>query len=225
MAKYGFGKKLNKDYDLILKTWPYERFLHKKLALIIREFNGKTLIEFGCGSGESTIFIHKYNPKLEILAIDNDASVIRNAKNNIKSSNVIFKEIDAFNFKTKKEYDIVSSSHVIHNFSRKRQQNIIEIMYSALRRGGLFIIKDKILPDEKNYREKLWKRQLERFKIYEKFRRPDLKKTMLAHEAKDKRDNVILIETPFKKMLEKTGFQDIKIICRKDRDIILTAKK
>ena len=225
MVKRGFGKELNKDYALILKTWPYEKELHTKTALEIQKFNAKSFIEFGCGSGEATAFIHKYNPGMKILATDVDPAVISNAKHFLKSKNIFFKVADALKFRTDKGYDVVSSSHVIHNFGRAKQSKMLKTMYSALRTGGLFIIKDKILPDDPVKRERLWQRQIDRFKLYDEYGRPDLKKKMLEHEAKDKSPDVILIETPFRKMLESVGFRDVKILLRKDRDVILTARK
>jgi ubiquinone/menaquinone biosynthesis C-methylase UbiE len=225
MVKHGFSKDLNKDYALILKAWPYEKELYTNLALQARKFNGRSLIEFGCGSGEATIHLHKLNPNLKIFATDIDPKVIQNAKNHIKSANVKFAVADVFKFKTDKRYDIVSSSHVIHNFARKKQEKILKTMFKVLKSKGYFITMEKILPDDPIKRERLWQRQIDRFKIYDEYKRPDLKIAMLAHEAADKSLDSILIETPFRKMLERTGFHDVKMVFRRDRDTVLTARK
>jgi len=102
MVKHGFNKELNKDYKLIIKAWPFDALMRKIQALEIRKFGGKYLIEFGCGSGEATKQIIKYNPKLRIFATDKDPHVIKNAKNSIKSKNATFQTIDAFKFKSAK---------------------------------------------------------------------------------------------------------------------------
>jgi ubiquinone/menaquinone biosynthesis C-methylase UbiE len=98
-------------------------------------------------------------------------------------------------------------------------------MYSVLKKGGFFITNEKVLPDDSILREKLWQRQINRFKLYDKYNRPDLKRAMLEHETADSSPDSILIETPFRKMLEKTGFKDVKIVLRRDRDVILIACK
>jgi ubiquinone/menaquinone biosynthesis C-methylase UbiE len=223
--KYGFSKKLNTDYDLIIKAWPYEKEMHVRTAQEIKKSGAKTLIEFGCGSGEATKYISKYNPNLKILATDIDTVVITNARTNISSKNVTFKTFDAFKFKSKTEFDAVSSSHFIHNFKHKDQLKLLKMMYSILNSGGFFITYEKILPDDSTLREKLWERQINRFKLYDKYRRADLKIKMLEHEAADKSTDSILIESPFRKMLEKIGFKDVKIVLRRDRDVVLTARK
>jgi len=201
--KHGFSKKLNKDYALIISAWPYEKEMHTRTALEIKKINAKKLVEFGCGSGEATQYLSKYNPFIQILATDVDPAVITNARRNVKSKNVIFKTVDAFKFKSKTKYDIVSSSSFIHNFQRKNQATLLKMMYSILKKGGFFITNEKVLPDDSVLRDKLWRRQINRFKVYDKYNRPDLKKAMLEHEIADSSSDSILIETPFRKMLEK----------------------
>jgi trans-aconitate methyltransferase len=90
MKQHGFGKDINKDYSLIIKARPYDTLMRERQAKEINTFGGKNLIEFGCGSGEATKQIIKYNPKLKILATGNDSNVIKNAKNNIKFDIVEF---------------------------------------------------------------------------------------------------------------------------------------
>lgn len=225
MKEHGFGKALNKDYALIIKAWPYDTLMRERQAREINKFGGKNLIEFGCGSGEATKQIIKYNPKLKILATDNDSNVIKNAKNNIKFDTVQFKTLDAFKYNPTTKYDIVTSAHFLHNFEHEKQIIFLKSMYDTLKTGGLFIILDKVWPDDPNLRKEYWKRLKDRFKIYDKHNRSDLKKIMLEHETMDRDKSSILIETEFKNVLKKVGFKDIKLVLRKEQDIVLTAKK
>jgi hypothetical protein len=98
-------------------------------------------------------------------------------------------------------------------------------MYTTLKTGGLFIILDKVWPDDPNLRKEYWKKLKDRFKIYDKHNRSDLKRIMLEHETIDRDKSSILIESYFKNVLKKVGFKEIKLVLRKEQDIVLTAKK
>ncbi len=90
-----------------------------KLKLPPQLLNGKTLIEFGSGTGEHSLCFLEWGLKPTFVEMNNKA-ILRQKKllSNYKNKYKVFQK-SIFKFKSKKKYDFVVSQGVIHHTSNK----------------------------------------------------------------------------------------------------------
>ena len=91
----------------------------------LEEFQGKDVLECGCGGGQHTSFISPYAKS--VTAVDLNAIEIAKEKNK-NFSNIAFIEDDIANIKLEKKFDIVFSIGVIHHTDNPERTvaNLIE---------------------------------------------------------------------------------------------------
>lgn len=90
-----------------------------KLKLPPQLLNGKTLIEFGSGTGEHSLCFLEWGLKPTFVEMNNKA-ILRQKKllSNYKNKYKVFQK-SIFKFRSKKKYDFVISQGVIHHTSNK----------------------------------------------------------------------------------------------------------
>jgi hypothetical protein len=107
----------------------------------------------------------------------------------------------------------------VHNFNQEDKKRMFEIIYKNLKKGGSFILMDKIYPMKG--RKELLKIQIDRYKRY----LPKIAaEAITKHEIEDMSDNYRMDEKPLLKLLNQIGFKT-EITQRVERDCILIAKK
>jgi len=96
------------------------------------------ILDFGCGDGNSSVFIRKHFPNANIFGIDISEESIRIAKEK-KITNSNFNTFDGgiFPFKAE-EFDIVFTSMVFHHIEYKLHQNVLQEIFRVLKNGGRF---------------------------------------------------------------------------------------
>jgi len=87
------------------------------------------ILDFGCGDGNSSVYIRKHFPNAVICGTDvSEGSVkLANAKN-----------ITNATFKPYEEFDIVFTSMVFHHIDFKLHNGILKEIYRVLKTGGRF---------------------------------------------------------------------------------------
>lgn len=118
---------LQDDELFLFKDWIYPNTLE--------DFNGKTVLEAGCGGGQHTSFIAPYAK--EVVAVDlNTTDIARQRNKNF--ANVNFVERDIAEMNLERTFDIVFSIGVIHHTDDpdKTIGNLIRHVKS----GGKFIV-------------------------------------------------------------------------------------
>jgi hypothetical protein len=89
----------------------------------------------------------------------------------------------------------------------------------------LFIIFDKILPDNKDEVEKIWEIHLDRLSGLDDIGKSNLKNEMLAHEIRDSKEPYVWYEKDIYETMQKLGFVNSKIVMRNDRDVVFASEK
>lgn len=220
-----YDKKLLEDYDLIMKAFPNIETLRKLLAREIGE--GKRVLEIGPGPGDSTQPILDAVDQIDLTLIDTqcDTTQYIQTKPGHKVQFVkgdatkVIKEIP------KESYDIFTASWTIHNFDRKTRTELLRDAYKILKKGGLFLIMDKCLPINKEERSVLLRHHFTMYDYLADMGKGRLRKDMIEHEIQDLGEEYIIIEDQFTQDLKDKGFSDIQILDRKERDVVLVAKK
>ncbi|MCO6500305.1 MAG: class I SAM-dependent methyltransferase [Vicingus serpentipes] len=96
------------------------------------------ILDFGCGDGNSSIFIRKHFPFTTIFGVDTSEQSIKIAKEkNIK--NTFFTAYEGFILPYETEsFDVVFSSMVFHHIDYKLHNAVLEEIYRVLKKGGRF---------------------------------------------------------------------------------------
>jgi ubiquinone/menaquinone biosynthesis C-methylase UbiE len=213
-------RKYNQD---ILELLPYNPLLFNLTAKEIKGIykKGARILEIGAGEGDSALPILKHtDASLDLLDVSDE--MLATAKKILSSykNRVRFICEDGYDYLKKSEsYDIIFSSMTVHNFNQEDKKRMFEIIYKNLKKGGSFILMDKIYPMKG--RKELLKIQIDRYKRY----LPKIAaEAITKHEIEDMSDNYRMDEKPLLKLLNQIGFKT-EITQRVERDCILIAKK
>tara|TARA_B100000953_G_scaffold234985_1_gene196387 strand:+ start:373 stop:1095 length:723 start_codon:yes stop_codon:yes gene_type:complete len=143
--------------DMILRSVPGYPLTISMISVMADKFyqSGSNIYDLGCSLGTASIAINKVlkDKKCKIIAIDNSEAMIKSCcKNNIKENDknkIDFILDDILNT------NICNASVVVMNFSLQfiplvRRQKLIEKIYTGLLPGGVFILSEKILFEDKH---------------------------------------------------------------------------
>lgn len=104
--------------------------------------NSIEILEFGCGTGYSNKwFCQRYRVK-KITLIDLNKRMLNIAKNTLSKvqCETEFINMDFFNFKSNKQYDIVHSQGVVEHFESKKRYELLKKHCEATKIKGYCII-------------------------------------------------------------------------------------
>ena len=113
---------------------------YKIIELLKFENPKQTLrvLDFGCGDGNSSIFIRKHFPNATIFGVDvSEASIELASKKGIP--NTIFKAFDGAKLPFQdEEFDFVFTSMVFHHIEHKLHDGVLSEIHRILKKGGRF---------------------------------------------------------------------------------------
>ena len=114
-----------------------ERFLFEEwiAPVTLQEFNGKSVLECGCGGGQHTSFVAPFASR--ITAVDLNTTDIARERNR-QFSNVRFVEADIAKMDLKDQFDIVFCIGVIHHTDEP--DHTFENIYKHCKPGGKVIV-------------------------------------------------------------------------------------
>lgn len=122
---------------------------------IAREFNKVkkgTILDVGGGMGTHAIKICQFNPQLNIDIVDKaemKEQCIKNIKEHGMEDRIHFLTGDIRDISLEKKYDGILESNVLHLFSDKINQKLLVKLASALHKGGILIMHDFFLSEDK----------------------------------------------------------------------------
>lgn len=131
-----FGYEWN-NYSKIIPEYELQ-FLKWVCPMQKKDFNGKKILDGGCGIGRNSYWPLKYGAK-EAYAFDYDERTVNVAKNNLnefKNAKVEFGSI--YNIPYKNYFDISFSIGVIHHLAEPRKA--VNELVKATKKGGKVII-------------------------------------------------------------------------------------
>ena len=118
---------LRDDELFLFKDWIY--------PYTLEDFNGKDVLECGCGGGQHTFFVAPYAKS--VVAVDlNTVDIARDR--NKGASNVSFVETDIATMNLEKKFDIVFSIGVVHHTDDPNKT--VENLKRHVKSGGIFIL-------------------------------------------------------------------------------------
>ena len=110
--------------------------------------HGKKILELGCGNGRDAIFFSENN--INVLAIDQSESSIKNLNNKYKCNNIEFicdDFIKSIRMKNS-EFDYVYSRFTMHSISEEEENLLLSRVYDTLNDDGLLFIEVRSVKDD-----------------------------------------------------------------------------
>lgn len=196
--------------DMISRSVPFYDVSSNLITQILVKYldSQAFIIDLGCSTGALLFKLFEKNPKFRLCGVDNSKAMQEIAKNKAKAygSKVNFIEADALTF------EFNSANAVILNYTLQfirplKRVNFIKKIYDGLEEGGIFMLSEKLLYEDK----KLSKNMIE---IYEEYKE---KNGYSKYEIAQKRQALENILIPFsedenKKLLKDAGFRVIETI-------------
>ncbi len=196
--------------DMISRSVPFYDVSSNLITQILVKYldSQAFIIDLGCSTGALLFKLFEKNPKFRLCGVDNSKAMQEIAKNKAKAygSKVNFIEADALTF------EFNSANAVILNYTLQfirplKRVNFIKKIYDGLEEGGIFILSEKLLYEDK----KLSKNMIE---IYEEYKE---KNGYSKYEIAQKRQALENVLIPFsedenKKLLKDAGFRVIETI-------------
>lgn len=117
--------------------YQYDKSLIDSLAFQ----NIETIIDVGCGTGNSIKALEQHFPKAHITGIDTNPNMVEKAKDVFSgNSNVSIQQGDAVSFHVNAPADLIFSGYVIHRIPTTDQINVLRNLYNNLKPGGKLVV-------------------------------------------------------------------------------------
>jgi len=208
-----------KNYNKYIFVSPYhDKWVQDKL---IKELNLKgkpAIMDLGTGNGRLLLAISQKNSKCKFIGLDFSKGMLNEARTNFQKHKLkgTFIQSDMVNLPLKDEsLDYVVSSAAIHH--AKNKERLFSQVFRILKKGGKLAVIDQFDRTDKNYRElqeklkrknpRFWKKYMPSFEKAERQTTKEFSKMKTEHPRE-----YHLAPFTIKKLLEKIGFQRVKII-------------
>ena len=256
-----FEGELADEYELITLAYPdFEQF-QRGLCDAIREHaracapaqagRAASLLEIGTGNGFTTDLLLTDFPSMTITTIDNDPSMVRQARDRFAvdragaaaatpgppstpgpppamPERLSIVEADALEWLSRCDaasVDVVASAFTLHNMERDYRDAVEAQILRVLSPGGLFVNADKYAPDGQARFDAL-ALQVERFfDAFVPLEKLDLLRSWVVHNIADQSPRFVMFERDSVERLRALGFDSVAVSGRRNMQAILVACK
>ncbi len=235
MTNKHYPESLLVDYKLLLNYWPSHITCRPFVVKAIQDWkinNSKDdikILEIGPGFGEMTEMILKsVSANMTLVEADKNALDDLSAKFESFKDKLTMINADAtvwIKDQPNESFDIFTASWVIHNFTVAEREVFLKEVARILKPGGLFIIFDKVLPDDKTELETYWQASLDRLSDLDRLGKTDLKNEMIEHEKRDMDPTMAWYEKDILEDMKGINLRESKILFRDERDVVFSAIK
>ncbi|OED30109.1 trans-aconitate 2-methyltransferase [Methanosphaera sp. WGK6] len=165
------------------------------------------ILDLGCGTGGLVTKIFKRFPKAHVVCVDISNVMIEIAKENLSDyDNVEFIQDDFTKMKFTSNYDAVISSVTLNYLSYESKKKLLEKVYDALNKGGVFYNADFLMPNSK-YNDILNQRKFEEY-----LKEKDILIQNATDNEKTKKYTSSFTVLGIIKLLDSIGFKEIDLI-------------
>jgi len=147
-------------YDSAIVNHPFYKEMIKKVITTIKKHNSSpSILEIGMGTGTLTEHLLKLN-FTEFEGIEpekEDYEFVKLKFKDFDKKKIAFKNIDLWNLKTDKKFDIITSSFVDHHIPPEKKLDYYKLILSLLKKDGLYIAGEEPISDYSNNDERIIK--------------------------------------------------------------------
>lgn len=128
------------------------------------------ILDLGCGTGRVAAMILRHQPKARLIGLDSSPVMIEFASRRLarykgfKAQQVDFRQAYQLD-KAAREYTFIYSVLTMHELSQPQQRKVFTWTYKQLRKGGLFLLNDRVAIDIKaghNIYQAVWEHAQQR---------------------------------------------------------------
>jgi tRNA (cmo5U34)-methyltransferase len=231
-----FSNVVGEEYDLFKLSLPHHDLIQRKTVEKVSlffpsDYSKIKVLEIGFGTGITSELLLGSDPRIQLIALDNEPLMYEKALSKLKrfpTESYELKIVEALEYlknQPSESFDSIVSVWVLHNIHKDIRSEILFEIFRTLKKGGLFVNGDKIAVSDEEEHRKNFHWQIEQFEIYEQLQMPELKKEWIDHYYEDENESRILKEDVFLQELNQIGFETIDFSYRNYLDVVMTAKK
>lgn len=234
MRENDFAKRLAEEYRIMSHAYPnHDEFQNTVAQAVAKHFKDVDqsqikLLEIGGGTGTTSAFLLKADPRIRLTAVDSSARMLEQAETNLAhyKERVTFVVSDALDFVRSQpdaSFDAFAAVWTLHNFQPDYRQKVFEEIHRILKPNGIFVSGDKYaVADPAEHKQQL-ETQLQKFRELSTIGSQDIVDGWVQHNIED--EAIKITEQDQKDILEKLGFSDIEVIYRKNMEAVIKAVK
>ena len=233
-----FSGVIGQDYELLNLICPIATQMSRLVGIAASEHAAQstdnlTVIELGGGTGITTLSLLTASDKLNILSIDNEPVMQRQAKKHlhkwVEEGKLAFCGDDALTALTdiaSDSVDIVASAYTLHNFLDTYRQEVIQEIFRILKPGGQFINGDRYGLDDISKHTRIIQQEVSGyFKALTQLNKLDVLEHWIVHLFSDESENHVMRESVALEQLCSSGFSNITLSHRLEVNALVTATK
>lgn len=197
------------EYDKeINKTIPYYQEFYNQTLDVVEQHQTDNIkwLDLGCGTGTLEKLAYEKFSDVQFTLVDMSEKMLMQAKAKLKDDSILYMCTDSESIEFANCFDVVTaiqSHHYMHEESRKRAT---ERVYSALKKGGIYICFENVIPED----EEVKKSELLRWGKYQQ-RHGKTQEEAKAHNARCGVNYFPLTINQHIKLLKETGFRKIHV--------------
>lgn len=153
------------EYDgEIGKTLPYHEAFYQQTISVVKKYKGSAVrwLDIGCGTGKLTQLAGQQLPDAEFVLADPSEEMLECARQAGSGSDYLCKGSQEIDFE--EQFDVVTAIQVHHYLHENEREAATRNVYRALRRGGMYITFENVIPEC----EQLWEMELQRWGDYQR---------------------------------------------------------
>ena len=228
-----FSDEIGEEYDIFPLAVPHYDEMQSRVGELVKNYlvrlpdTNIQIVEGGCGTGLTTRYLLEADPRVTVIAIDNERVMLEQAEKTLAkyADRVKFLQEDLLQAIVKmNDVKIFVSGFCIHNLPPNYRKELFRGIGQTLAPGALFINCDKIAQDNETEHRQALKEQVEAFRVFTKHGKPELEEEWTKHYI-ELDDPIRLTEAEQIDALSQAGFINIKRVFRKRMDAIVQAIK
>ncbi len=231
-----FSGRIGTDYDILELICPMAAELSRRVGAVVAGLPSSpegrlAVLEIGCGTGVTTRALLEGRAGLEVIAIDNEPTMLEQAQGNLSddlgSGRVRLVEADALSALRdlpSASADVVASAYTIHNFLDDYRTLVLAEIFRVLRPGGSFVNGDRYALDDALEQTRLTQAEAKRYmEVLLALGRTDLLEPWILHLFSDASPERVMRLGPARELLRAIGFDRVEVLFRESFDTVLTA--
>ncbi|MDR0665226.1 MAG: carboxy-S-adenosyl-L-methionine synthase CmoA [Helicobacteraceae bacterium] len=197
--------------DMLARSVPrYLESLDYAAELITRWIGGGTVVDLGCSTATLLLKLHKINPKLKLIGVDNSEAMIDKAREKAAAFRAAIELITADATKLSFDsIDAVCANYLLQFIRPPKRGEFVKKIYGWLKSGAIFVFSEKLACEHK----KLDKILIDR---YYDFKRDQGYCDYEISQKREALENVLVPynETENKEMMLSAGFSFVECVLR-----------
>ncbi|MBI5873711.1 MAG: carboxy-S-adenosyl-L-methionine synthase CmoA [Candidatus Omnitrophica bacterium] len=205
-------KTANVFDDMLIRSVPFYSEIQRMIVELTKSFvrNNSNVYDIGCSTGTTLMNLAKNIDKkgIKLIGVDLSNAMLRKARRKLERSGVSDRCV-LINADVSQDFEVKDASVVIMNLTLQfigpeKRYLAVSRIFSGLRRGGCFILVEKILSNDAKFDEEF-------IEFYHAFK---MRNNYIRLEISRKREALENVLIPYKydeniRLLEKSGFESV----------------